>query len=228
MYMEGYPMKRLLTVAMMLVLVPSVIFANDTKTMIDPDPVTPLLQCDPGMFDKYYEFTDFVTVPDCDPTGATTPWQWIEDPEAILDIVVNANLFHTWTGDLNLQVQYDADGDGVPEAVGQLLCRLDFSFFPDCPTTGCCGCSSDLTGSYGFWMGAPSDFVCGALPGCYRPAGPLDQFNGLHKRGYWRLWMQDAACGDIGTIEGWGIGFINGEPTATEPATWGSVRALFR
>jgi hypothetical protein len=181
-----------------------------------------------------------LAIPDGSPTGVTTPpLQLPPDGSTILDVVVDLGISHTWIGDLNVQLTYDHDctAGTAPFGPVSLMCRQQLA---GCPVDMCCGCLGDLgTGRYVFGTnGATKEIAAdaqgcpAAIPaGCYRQAVEsqfaFSVFSGLRKDGCWRLFLQDGAGADVGTLRDWKVSVANQQTTAVESATWGAVKAGF-
>jgi len=161
-------------------------------------------------------YTDptFYAIPDC---GAATPMGPINitDTDACGLTVLSVNMQHTWIGDINLALAHDPDCDGVLVTTVELMCRAGMSA-PDCPGTGCCGCSDDIAGLYSFddtstgvVLGDPYSSCYGGsvAPGCYRPVTPLSAFASEDAGGCWYLIGQDGACGDLFYVNSWTLSF---------------------
>ncbi len=169
-------------------------------------------------------------VPDGDPNGATFgPLPTVATGE-IQDVILFVNIEQTWIGDLRIWLLYDADCDGTPETQGEVLCRHTYT---GCAPDGCCGCSGNLLGWYGFDDTAASiEDVCPVdFPeGCYGPdydAVGLDVFDGLSTGGCFYLFVADAAGGDPTTLLDWEIYALCGG-SSVEDTSWGKVKAQYR
>ena len=131
---------------------------------------------------------------------------------------------------MRLWLLYDVDCDGIAEYQGEVLCRHTLL---DCPGDGCCGCSGDLSGWYGFDDTAASiEDICPIVfdPGCYGPdydSVGLDVFDGLASGGCFWLWAADGAGGDATQIFEWEV-YVLTEFTPVEDMTWTNVKALYR
>ena len=190
---------------------PPAAFAN-VKTPVQIGEPVPATNCDLGIAG----WTDptFYAVPDCgDPIrmGPIT----VEASGACGLVVVSVNMQHTWIGDINLALAHDPDCDGVLVTTVELMCRAGMSA-PDCPGTGCCGCSDDIAGLYSFddtstgvVLGDPYSSCYGGsvAPGCYRPVTPLSAFASEDAGGCWYLIGQDGACGDLFYVNSWTLSF---------------------
>jgi subtilisin-like proprotein convertase family protein len=180
-----------------------------------------------------------LSIPDGSPAGVTTPpLQLAPDGSTILDVVVDLGITHTWIGDLNVQLTYDHDCAAGTPAFGpvSLMCRQQLA---GCPVDMCCGCLGDLLagGRYVFGTNGSTKEIAAdaqgcpdAIPfGCYRQATEsqfnFSVFSGLRKDGCWRLFLQDGAGLDVGTLQNWKVSVANQQTTAVEAATWGSVKA---
>lgn len=181
-----------------------------------------------------------LAIPDGSPAGVTTPpLQLPPDGSTILDVVVDLGISHTWIGDLNVQLTYDHDCSAGTAPFGpvSLMCRQQLA---GCPVDMCCGCSGDLgTGRYVFGtngstkeIAADANGCPAAIPaGCYRSAVEsqftFSVFSGLRKDGCWRLFLQDGAGADLGTLRDWKVSVANQQTTAVESSTWGAVKHGF-
>lgn len=153
-------------------------------------------------------------IPDNDPSGVTMI-PIVTDPGYIIqDVILNVNIQHTWVGDLIMTVSYSLECDDHLDGLGSVLCRHGLA---GCPFDGCCGCSGDLEGWYGFDDTAPSieDACEASFPAaCYGPdydSYGLDGFDGLPTGGCFVLHVSDCAAGDVGTVYAWEI-CVLGEP----------------
>lgn len=181
---------------------------------------------------KSYELAGPWIVPPCHPVGLQVgPIPVPDDGKTIEDVVVTLTIEHTWIGDLMVEVQYDADGDGNPEASAHPLCRYSLD---GCPLEGCCGCGGDLAGEYAFQDGEPSiedDCPSTFAPGCYGPdhdGNPLAAFSGLPKGGDFYFWFVDGGCGDLGVVSEVGIHILNeGGSTPVEQTSWSEIKSKY-
>ena len=189
----------------------------------------PRLDCITDGYDAYTGGTGG-PVPDADPLGATFGPLMTSGTSNIEDVILNVNISATWIGDVRLFLLYDTDCDGIPEITAELLCRHGLD---GCPPDGCCGCSGDLSGWYGFDETAASiEDECPSLfaPGCY---GPDYDSSGLHVLNDWPsggcfwLFCADGAGGDATSIAEWEV-YVLTEITAVEESTWTMVKALYR
>jgi len=204
-------MRVMLTIiCMVAVLSPPAAQANGKTPRQIGEPV-PATTCFYG--GSTYADSTFYAIPDCGSAVAMGPIRL--DPWATAsDVVVAVNMQHTWIGDINLSLQYDANCDGVAETTSTLMCRTGM-LDPSCPSTGCCGCSDDINGTYVFAdqstsvvLGDPFSPCYGGsvAPGCYRPVTPLSAFAG-NVGGCWTLVAQDGACGDLFYVNSWTLYF---------------------
>jgi len=53
--------------------------------------------------------------------------------------------------------------------------------------------------------GGSADNIIGNYPGTLSPAASLNTFNGTNAVGNWSLIVSDAAAGDTGTLNSWGL-----------------------
>ncbi len=169
-------------------------------------------------------------VPDDDIVGVTFGPLPTLGTATMEDVILNVNISATWIGDVRLWLLYDTDCDGYAEVTGELLCRHNLA---GCPPDGCCGCSGNLGGWYGFDDTAASiEDLCPSVfaPGCYGPdydSSGLDVFDGLPSGGCFWLFCADGAGGDATSIGGWEV-YVLTEITPVEDSTWATVKALFR
>jgi len=189
----------------------------------------PRLDCITDGYDAYTGGTGG-PVPDADPLGATFGPLMTSGTSNIEDVILNVNISATWIGDVRLFLLYDTDCDGIPEITAELLCRHGLD---GCPPDGCCGCSGDLSGWYGFDETAASiEDICPTLfpNGCY---GPDYDSSGLHVLNDWPsggcfwLFCADGAGGDATSIAEWEV-YVLTEITPVEESTWTMVKALYR
>ncbi|MFH1864247.1 MAG: hypothetical protein ABIK85_00055 [Candidatus Eisenbacteria bacterium] len=169
-------------------------------------------------------------VPDANPVGATFGPLMTYGTSSIEDVILNVNISATWIGDVRLWLLYDTDCDGYPEVTGQLLCRHSYA---GCPADGCCGCSGNLSGWYGFDdTSASIEDLCPSVfaPGCYGPdydSSGLDVFDDYASGGCFWLFCADGAGGDATSIGGWEV-YVLTAITPVEESTWGMVKAMYR
>ncbi len=170
------------------------------------------------------------SVPDGDPDGITFGPLVTTAGHTIQDVILYVEIFQTWMGDLRVWLLYDVDCDGNAEVQGEVLCRHSLD---GCPPDGCCGCSGNLVGWYGFDDTAASieDICPTEFPvGCYGPdydSSGLDVFDGMDTGGCFWLFVGDGAGGDATTIGGWEV-YVLTEITPVEGSTWGNVKAMYR
>jgi len=170
-------------------------------------------------------------IPDCDPAGVSFSTATDDDGATIDDVILSAEISHTWSGDLRLWLSYDLECDGTDD-VGPVaaLCRAGLD---GCDADGCCGCSAEIGGVYLFSDdGAlPLAEDCVAVePGCYGVAvdspNPLAVFDGQPKGGCFTLFAADGACADTGSVASWSVAVMNGGGgTPTEATSWSALKA---
>ncbi len=148
------------------------------------------------------------SIPDDDPAGITSAIV-ISADETINDVSVTLfGATHSWVGDVTATVS-----NGTTTA--DLMVRVG-------DPGGTSGDSSTLDGNYtfadggdDFWTAADNaGFGSPIPPGTYAPSGAADapvslagSFGGASTQGTWTLFMSDAASGDTGAINGWGLSF---------------------
>lgn len=207
-----------------------------SKDVVIPDPGTGENGpgCDTSDY-KSYTYVDGRPIPDNLLNGLQSGPLTITDTEGVVDVVVDVSIDHTWTGDLIVNLYYDAACDGWDDdSPISLLCRQDLA---GCPGPGsCCGCSSDLSSAnaYTFSSAGATTIAepCGSSPvpsGCFREAVESTRFLGdvTAKEGCWWVVVTDGAGADTGSLRDWTLYFLNDTGTATETATWGSVKTLY-
>ncbi len=169
-------------------------------------------------------------MPDANPAGATFGPLATAGTSTIEDVILNVNISATWIGDVRLWLLYDMDCDGYAEVTGELLCRPGLA---GCGVDGCCGCSGNLGGWYGFDdMSASIEDACPSVfaPGCYGPdydSSGLSVFDGYASGGCFWLFCADGAGGDATSIAGWEV-YVLTAITPVEESTWGMVKAMYR
>jgi hypothetical protein len=149
-----------------------------SKDVVLPDPGTPADGPGCSTTDyKSYTRTDGRSIPDNTAAGILSGPLTITDTDAVVDMVVDVSMSHTWVGDLTVNLYYDDECNGPADDTPiSLLCRPDLA---GCPGPGsCCGCSDDLLlGSvYTFSssgsgpMAEPCSFSGSVASGCYSEA----------------------------------------------------------
>jgi hypothetical protein len=189
----------------------------------------PRIDCVTEGYDAYLGGTGGA-VPDDNVDGVTFGPMSTEAGGVIQDVILQVDISATWIGDVRLWLLYDVEPDGVPDVTGELLCRHTLT---GCPPDGCCGCSGNLLGWYGFDDTAASieDQCPTQFPeGCYGPdydSSGLGVFAGYATGGDFYLFCADGAAGDATSIGGWNV-YLLTELTPVEEASWGHVKALYR
>jgi len=189
------------------------------------------LDCITDGYDAYTGGTGGA-VPDDDPVGVTFGPLATSGTAAMEDVILKVDISSTWMGDVRLWLLYAPYGSADPTTLvtGELLCRHGLD---GCPPDGCCGCSGNLDGWYGFDDTAASiEDICPTLfdPGCYGPdydSSGLDVFDGYASGGSFWLFCADGAGGDATSIGGWEV-YVLTEITPVEESTWTMVKALYR
>lgn len=160
-----------------------------------------------------YPSTDTpVAIPDNDPTGITST---ITVPAgtmgSIIDLDVDLNITHTWTGDLIATLTKGALSSTLMNQPG----RADTGF-------GCSGANPNIIADDEGTDGTIEDSCVPAAPqaypvadGRYTPFTPLTVFDGDPVAGVYTLTISDNAGGDTGTLESWALliddGIVAGE-----------------
>jgi subtilisin-like proprotein convertase family protein len=228
-----------IALAVVALLVSGTAYANSpiSKDVVLPDPGSPADGPGCSTTDyKSYTVTSGASIPDNTAAGILSGPLTITDAEGVLDLVVDVGISHTWMGDLTVNLYYDRACNGPADDVPiSLLCRQDLA---GCPGPGsCCGCSDDLlvSSTYTFSasgsapMSEPCSFSGSVASGCYREAVESASHLGdvSTKEGCWYLQVSDGAGLDTGFLSDWTLYFLNETGTATEAATWGSVKTLY-
>lgn len=236
--------KKVLVVASLLVLACSgMVFAQKIDDSFG-DPQENLVFCP---LDGYKSFIQTlsppVLVPDNNPAGGPTigPIVTPADGSTITDVIVDFRMQHTFVGDLIASVTWDDDCTPSTPALGpvNILCRQN-------RTGGCStvqgspfGCGADLLAANVLEFSDAGSAEAGEplcttsiAGGCYLPdndgaALPFSIFDGRPKSGCWYLRVADYAGGDTGSVQEWSV-HIQNSTTATEQASWGSVKGLYR
>ena len=171
-------------------------------------------------------------VPDDDPVGVTFGPLVTSGTATMEDVILYVDISATWIGDVRLWLLYDPPGYADPTTFiyGEILCRHSLD---GCPPDGCCGCSGNLDGWYGFDDTAASiEDICPTLfdPGCYSSdydSSGMGVFDGHPSGGDFWLFCADGAGGDATSIGGWEV-YVLTEITPVEESTWTMVKALYR
>jgi hypothetical protein len=171
-------------------------------------------------------------VPDADPVGVTFGPLATSGTATMEDVILKVDISATWIGDVRLWLLYDPLGYADPTTFiyGEILCRHGLD---GCPPDGCCGCSGNLDGWYGFDDTAASiEDICPTLfdPGCYSSdydSSGMGAFDGHASGGDFWLFCADGAGGDATSIGGWEV-YVLTEITPVEESTWATVKALYR
>lgn len=209
-------MKTIVLLAVVCTLFAGVAYAE--KVADRPEEITPVemsrLDCITTGYD-YYAYGSGGAIPDCDPIGLLIGPLATMDTGTIEDVIFFIDIEHTWIGDLRVWLLYDVDCDVAVDVQGEVLCRHSLE---GCPEDGCCGCSGDLAGWYGFDDTVASiEDVCPTsfTPGCYGPdydSAGLDVFDGMPSGGCFYLFVADGACADVGTVSDWEVYLLTSQP----------------
>lgn len=177
--------------------------------------------CDLTNYEEHCLSGGFV---DCDSLWLG-PLQIQDDGVSIEDIILELRISHTRVGDLKVLLYYDVSCDGTPD-VGPVaaLCRPALD---GCPSDDCCGCGSDIDGSYFFSDDASTplgEYLCPTMipEGCYAPAveseNPFSVFEGLPKGGCFYLKVVDGACDHPTDLAEWCVWSLTSPPAGNQYA----------
>lgn len=180
-------------------------------------------------------------IPDNNVAGARTPdIATVVDGTYFTDVTVSLNLTHTWIGDVVVKLEYyQTCGDATPAAVANVICRPGGTV---CGTGTGVGCSSNFVAANELRF---NDAATSSLPstacvsstnvaaGCYRPTGTTagglsTAFQGLLKGGCFKLFVQDNASLDTGTLTSWAVYSKNEAPVPTVNRSWGTLKSIYR
>jgi subtilisin-like proprotein convertase family protein len=185
--------------------------ATATATAGGPT-VTATASATPGTGNRICSST-VVTIPDSNPTGATSVIN-VGTAGTISDLNVVLTGTHSWVGDLVFNISNGTtnvtfyDQPGVPAS-----------------TFGCSG--DNLPGVVGDDEGSAGSFensCLNATPayvpgGTYTGNNALSAFDGAAAAGNWTLTVSDLAAGDTGTLDGWCVDITTGGGGPTPTAT---------
>jgi subtilisin family serine protease/subtilisin-like proprotein convertase family protein len=126
-------------------------------------------------------------------------------------VTVKVNIQHTYDQDLYIHVQ-------APDGTDILLSNRRG------------GSGHNYQGTV-FDDQAATSIRTGVAPfvGSYQPEVPLINLSGRNARGTWKLWVEDRAAGDVGTVLGWSLSFApSGSSTliASVPAAAATLAAV--
>ncbi len=116
----------------------------------------------------------------------------VTDEFDITDLNVDLNITHTWVGDLRITLQ-------SPSGTQVLIF--------DGAADGCSGDNiidlydDESSNALSCMAGTPDAFPLAD----YRPSNPLSAFDGQSTVGTWTISIEDAAAGDTGTLNTWGL-----------------------
>jgi hypothetical protein len=181
-----------------------------------------------------------IAIPDNAPAGVLLgPLAVPNDNTTFINVVLALNMAHTWIGDIVARLDYYEDcAQAAPSASVNVICRPGSV---QCgPGTGV-GCSNNfvVANQYRFNNGATGSLptsgcadATNVAAGCYKPtgvgAGDMSAFQGLHKGGCFKLFMQDNAGLDVGSVTSWIVYSLNQNPVPAVPASWGVVKNIYR
>lgn len=140
-------------------------------------------------------FPEAIQIPDNDPDGILIgPVQLADDERFIRDVVLELGIYHTYTGDLTVELLYDADNDGLFDASSPVdfhLVRLDA-----CAAEELCGCLIELDGTYFFKDEGWGDSD---------ETASFRVFDGLSAGGSFYLSVVDGWPDHEGIVDSWGV-----------------------
>jgi cysteine-rich repeat protein len=178
-----------------------------------------------GEFEKSATVTCGIAIPDNDLNGISCDLVTAFGDGGVIagNLKVNLNIRHTWQGDMRLALMNVTSGVGpifFISRVGHIdhggtstfgYLEDDFGVFNGAPLV-----IDDSSGGpdINFYDGTPSSGIPqytgpAVSGGGAEPSAVLDAFDGLDKDGTWRLFVLDAAGGDLGTLDSWGLTFLN-------------------
>lgn len=184
-------------------------------------------------------YSPAIGIPDNIAAGVTVgPLNVPDDGTTFVNVVLALRIAHTWIGDIVARLEYYQDcASPAPTASANVICRPGSA---QCGPGAGVGCSSNFIAANETRY---NDLALNFLPqtgcltgtnvaaGCYRPTGvgatSMSVFTGLRKGGCFKLFLQDNAGLDIGTIAGWSVYSIN-SPTPSVPISWGNVKGMYR
>ena len=136
-------------------------------------------------------WTDVREIPDGDPAGILIgPIRTEDDGTAIGRLALRLDILHPAPGDLDIQLAYDADGDGTPEV------RLPVELWrsrPEMEADSRYACPVALRGSY-FFRDDPGEEDAAFAPCLTQPCGGA----------FW-LSVADTLAEDTGRVLGWAL-----------------------
>jgi subtilisin-like proprotein convertase family protein len=190
-------------------LAPSLVLASvvDYSTC----PGYPLTACPSGWSER--------AIPDNNANGVTIELNVLSDGENfITDVNPWVYITHTWQGDLRIVLTSPAgtsvelvNRPGSPGCGGNGFSADDLGYLPPNLLLREFVLDDSAAASYN-----NPTFACPGvnfIEGTFRPVAPLSAFYGQSKVGTWRLFIQDLAGSDVGTLWVWGM------TIRTEPAT---------
>ncbi|OGQ81502.1 MAG: hypothetical protein A2289_07375 [Deltaproteobacteria bacterium RIFOXYA12_FULL_58_15] len=133
----------------------------------------------------------------CGGAGAISRTIDIAAVSRVVDVDVEVDITHTFTGDLQIFVQLTGASPGPGEPAVDICVPLSLN-------NGSGG--NHFTGTI-FDDEADVGIAVGSAPftGRYRPQMPLTAFDGLPLAGAWTLWVGDSMGTDTGTLNSWSL-----------------------
>lgn len=139
-----------------------------------------------------------ITIPDGNPVGLTATINVTEDV-VLSDLDVNVNISHTWVGDLIVTIKSPS---GTSAMIIDRPGRVSSGF-------GCSG--NDIVAILDDEAASAVEDECKpsvpAINGSFIPNNPLSIFDGENTVGVWEIIVVDAAGGDTGTLNSWGLDY---------------------
>ena len=115
----------------------------------------------------------------------------------MVDVDVEVDITHTFTGDLQIFVQLTGASPGPGEPAVDICVPLSLN-----NGSGC----NHFTGTiFDDEAAAGIAFSSAPFTGRYRPQMPLTAFDGLPLAGAWTLWVGDSMGTDTGTLNSWSL-----------------------
>ena len=139
-----------------------------------------------------------INIPDNNPAGLTAVIN-ITDNVVLSDLDVHVNITHTWVGDVIVKIKSPS---GTSAIIIDRPGRVSSGF-------GCSG--NDIIAIIDDEAASPVENECQAsvptINGSFIPNNPLSIFDGENTIGAWEITVSDAAGGDTGKLNSWGMDY---------------------